>query len=139
MQIIMLTTEELIDKAKKLHGEKFSYSSTSLKMFGENAPDISQTVIVTCPMHGNFSILPIVLATNPKASCKKCWYESLEFMTLVKSAHDIPESDEYVKGSNQHRCSSDTPRLRVRYSGCYESPQLNETVRKLNSVFGTGR
>lgn len=137
MQMNMMTTDDLINRAKALHGEKFSYDATNLKMFGENAPDISQTVIVTCPTHGNFSILPMILVTNQGASCKKCWYESLEFMTLVKRAHEIPESDEYVKGSNQHRCSSDTPRLRVQYSGRYESPKLNETVRKLNSVFGS--
>lgn len=44
-----LTTEQFIEKAKKVHGEKYDYSKTS---YTKN----TQKVVVTCPIHGDFLI-----------------------------------------------------------------------------------
>ena len=46
------TTEEFIQKAKEIHGDKYDYSKTK---YGCNKKD---KIIVTCPKHGDFFISP---------------------------------------------------------------------------------
>ena len=45
------TKEEFIKKAREVHGDKFDYSKVDFK-------GITKPVIITCPIHGNFSQAP---------------------------------------------------------------------------------
>jgi len=63
-------TEEFISKAKKIHGDKYSYDKTEYK----NAKD---KVIITCPIHGDFEQRP-----NDhlgKRGCSKCKFEKIGY------------------------------------------------------------
>lgn len=46
-----LTTEEFIEKAKKIHGDKYDYSKVDYK-------DANTKVIIICPIHGEFKQKP---------------------------------------------------------------------------------
>lgn len=48
-----LTTAEFIERARKIHGDKYDYSKTDL-----NNRDEKGRVIITCPKHGDFWQLP---------------------------------------------------------------------------------
>ena len=45
------TTEEFIEKAKKIHGNKYDYSKVNYK-------SKQKSIIISCPIHGEFSQLP---------------------------------------------------------------------------------
>ena len=42
-----LTTEEFIEKARKIHGDKYDYSKVEYK-------SATEKVIIICPIHGEF-------------------------------------------------------------------------------------
>ena len=46
------TTEEFIQRAKEIHGDKYDYSKTK---YGYNKKD---KITITCPIHGDFFITP---------------------------------------------------------------------------------
>ena len=58
-----LTTEEFISKAKKVHGDKYDYSST-------NYISSKQKLDIICPIHGIFSQRPTHHLYG--CGCKKC-------------------------------------------------------------------
>lgn len=61
-----LTTEEFIQKAKVVHGEKYDYSQVEYAT--KNIP-----VVIICPKHGPFKTKP---STHMKSGCVDCWKES---------------------------------------------------------------
>lgn len=76
------TTEEFIEKSKKIHGDKYTYSNVVY----EN----SQThVLITCPIHGDFKMRP-----NDHLSgkgCGKCYGRNKtteEWIEQVKNVYD---------------------------------------------------
>ena len=46
-----LTTEEFIEKAKKIHGDKYDYSITDYR-------DSHTKITIICPIHGEFEQTP---------------------------------------------------------------------------------
>ena len=46
-----LTTEEFIKRSKKIYGDKYKYTKTVYTTAKES-------VIITCPIHGDFSVIP---------------------------------------------------------------------------------
>lgn len=62
-----MTTEEFIERAKQVHGNKYDYSKTIYK-------DWKTKVCIICPIHGEFFILPIRhINTNQRGNgCPKC-------------------------------------------------------------------
>ena len=62
-----LTTEEFIDQAKKIHGNKYNYSSVVYK-------DNTSKVIIACPQHGLFSQTPN--SHKSGQGCKTCGLEN---------------------------------------------------------------
>ena len=59
-----LTTEEFIEKAQEIHGNKYDYSLTDYK-------DAKTPIFIICKEHGIFSIRP-ANHTNQKQGCPKC-------------------------------------------------------------------
>ena len=72
-----LNTEKFIQKAREVHGNKYSYDYVEYKTTME-------PVIITCPIHGNFSKTPNKHISH-KQGCPKCGRESMkEKMTDTK-------------------------------------------------------
>lgn len=63
-----LTTEEFIERAIKVHGEKYDYSKVEYN-------DIYTPVCIICPKHGEFWQAPNA-HINGKHGCIKCWSEN---------------------------------------------------------------
>jgi hypothetical protein len=63
-----LSTKEFIDRCKVIHGNKYDYSKTILET-------TKNKIIITCPVHGDFSIMPFNHLIN-KQGCKICFNES---------------------------------------------------------------
>lgn len=66
-----MTTEEFIEKAKKIHGNKYDYSKTDL-----NKKDEKGRVCIVCPIHGEFWQVPTTHLSNH--GCPKCKTSKLE-------------------------------------------------------------
>lgn len=77
-----LTTEEFIEKAKKIHGDKYDYSKSIYNGY-------HRLLTITCPKHGDFQQLP----SNHIAGmgCKLCCYHhqsnTKEFIEKAKLIH----------------------------------------------------
>lgn len=61
-----MTTEEFIEKARKVHGDKYDYSKAKYKNGHEK-------VVIVCPKHGEFKQKPNSHLTGQ--GCPKCFYE----------------------------------------------------------------
>jgi hypothetical protein len=64
----IVTTEDFIEKAKSVHGDKYDYSK--VKYVNPN-----QKVLITCPIHGDFWQSPRK-HINDKSGCPLCGYMS---------------------------------------------------------------
>lgn len=71
-----LTTEEFIEKAKKIHGDKYDYSKVD---YINN----HTKVCIICPIHGEFEIVPANFLQGH--GCAKCAFE----INSRKRLHDI--------------------------------------------------
>ena len=60
-----MTTKEFIEKARKIHGDKYNYIKTNLDIRDEKG-----RVIITCPTHGDFLQTPAAHLSGRK--CNKC-------------------------------------------------------------------
>ncbi len=60
-----LTTQEFIEKAKKVHGDRYDYSKVEYKA-------MKQKVEIICPEHGSFWQLPLNHARENKVGCPGC-------------------------------------------------------------------
>ena len=58
-----LNTEILIEKLKKIHGDKYSYNEVEYK-------GVNNKIILTCHKHGNFHISPFTALSG--SGCPKC-------------------------------------------------------------------
>ena len=83
-----LTTEEFIEKANKVHNNKYNYSKT--KYINKKTK-----VIIICPIHGEFEQTPDDHANKP-AGCPKCkidkiiethTYSQKEFISICNKIH----------------------------------------------------
>lgn len=77
------TTEKFIEKALKIHGNRYDYSKVSYV-------DISTKVIIGCPKHGDF-------LQTPKGHlkgriCKKCAMEDLRESTKITSSDFVDKA-----------------------------------------------
>ena len=76
------TTEEFIESAKKIHGDKYDYSKVKYDL-------AKKPVIIVCPIHGEFKQTPLNHLKG--AGCKKCSGTSRsstdEFIDNAKKIH----------------------------------------------------
>lgn len=81
-----------IERAKKLHNNKFDYSKfiyVSAKTKG----------IIICPIHGEFSQNPDKHLGKDTKGCQKCWFEIRHEMiqTIERTPKAIMSKDEFLK------------------------------------------
>ena len=78
----LLTTEEFIERAKSVHGDKYDYSKTVYKKSTEK-------VCIICPIHGEFWQTPKIHLNG--FGCSKCShkhsYTTMEWIELAKKVH----------------------------------------------------
>lgn len=77
------TQEQFLNKVKSVHGNKYDYSKTKYVLD-------SSKVIITCPKHGDFSIIPHIHKRG--GGCKKCFIQKYtmtqeEFLKRAKEIH----------------------------------------------------
>lgn len=89
-----LTTEEFIEKANKIHNNKYAYDLTEYKLSSEK-------VIIICPNHGEFLQTPNAHLTQ-KQGCPICKISKGEdFIAIVLKKHNIRFVREYkIPGNN---------------------------------------
>ena len=63
------TTEEFIEKAREVHGDKYDYSKVEYK-------GMHKKVCIICPEHGEFWQKPM-LHINQRCGCRLCGYDSV--------------------------------------------------------------
>lgn len=80
------TTEEFIERAKKVHGNRYDYSKTKYVNKRTN-------VIITCPIHGDFSQNPHN-HINQKQGCPKCGKKFASEWRKNDYTHFLMESKE---------------------------------------------
>ena len=86
--MVKITTEQFIEKAKKVHGDKYDYS----KVVYKNA---KTKICVICPIHGEFFITPHHHLEGK--GCKKCSIESLK-NALRKTTEDFIKKAREIHG-----------------------------------------
>ena len=95
-----VTTEEFIDRSKQVHGNRYNYDKTIFIDFKEN-------VIITCPIHGDFSQLPSNHLSG--SGCPECSYLDRcttkgEFIIKANKIHNnkynYPDLPDYVTGNS---------------------------------------
>ena len=90
---IKLTKTEFIEKAKKIHGDKYDYSKVDYK--NNHTP-----VCIICPKHGEFWQKPMVHLREKGGECLKCSYETrnsykkLDTKEFIKKAREV-HGDKY--------------------------------------------
>jgi len=69
------TTEQFIEKAKNVHGNKYKYDN--VKYMGSNTP-----IRITCPVHGDFEQLPRIHLSN--IGCMRCYRDNERYINMKK-------------------------------------------------------
>ena len=84
------TTEEFIQEAQKIHGNKYIYSKT---IYGKNNTD---PIEIICPIHGSFWQTP-VHHINSKCGCPKCNRSHGEaFLANYFDTNNIEYKENYI-------------------------------------------
>ncbi len=123
------TTEEFIENAKKIHGDKYDYSKVKYDL-------AKKPVIIVCPIHGEFKQTPIMHLRG--AGCKKCSGNSRsstdEFIDAAKKVHGNKYDYSQVNYINNktkvkiicpiHGEFEQKPNTHLNGSGCYSCGKL---------------
>lgn len=76
-----LTTEQFIERSKKVHGDKYDYAKT--KYVNSNTK-----VVITCPKHGDFLMYPFKHMNGSGCpSCRRKYANNDEFVDACKEIH----------------------------------------------------
>lgn len=86
----MLTTEEWIQKAKEIHGDKYDYSKSVYTGSRNN-------ITIICPIHGEFSINSCGHTSIDKKGCPKCSKRTSESEWIKKAIRVHGEFYDYSK------------------------------------------
>ncbi len=150
-----LTTNEFIEKAKQVHGDKYDYSKVEYK--GAN-----DKVCIICPEHGEFWQTPSNHVRGQH--CPKCCYKKISLMRLsnvnefIKKANKIHNFKydyskvKYVNSQTkvciicpEHGEFYQTPNSHLMGRGCFECGMLScvpkslttdEFIKKSNEIHG---
>ena len=147
-----LTTDEFIEKAKKVHGDKYTYDNVDYKGSKED-------VFITCPKlgHGDFPLSPQEHLSGK--GCRNCYLETLRYNTnsFIEKAKKV-HGDKYTYDNVDYKGSKEDviitcpklghgdfllkPKVHLRGSGCptcnLESKFSNtdEFIEKAKKVHG---
>lgn len=83
-----LTTKDFIEKARKIHGEKYDYSKVEYK-------NNHTKVCIICPKHGEFWQMPS--SHLSRRGCKECYREKLANLKLSSTQEFIIKAKEIHK------------------------------------------
>ena len=83
------TTEEFIEEARKVHGDKYDYSKV-------NYINNHTKVIITCPIHGDFEMTPSNHLNGQ--NCKYCSY-------IQKSITKTSNKEKFIEKANIIHCN----------------------------------
>ncbi len=83
VNMVRLTNQQFIDKAKSVHGDKYSYFKTEFKALKMN-------ITITCPIHGDFEQRSDVHING--SGCHDCFSDSrksnmIEFIEKAREVH----------------------------------------------------
>ena len=140
-----LTTEEFIEKAREVHGDKYDYSKVEYV-------NTHVKVCIICPKHGEFWQTP---HDHLKSECKECYNEKRgdlsrsnaeEFIKKAKLIHGDKYDYSKVNYLNNrtnviiicpiHGEFTQTPNTHLNGSGCYQCNKHNGGVKqKFNKDF----
>lgn len=115
-----LSTQDIIDRLKKIHGNKYDYS----KVEYINA---NTKIILTCKTHGDFSILPFSALNG--SGCPKCAGKNLskeEIIEKIKAIHGDKYDYSKVKKVNSNE------------KVCLICPKHGEFYITLSKIFNRG-
>lgn len=87
-----LKSDGFIDKARKIHGNKFNYDKVVYK-------NNTTPVIIICPIHGGFSQIPISHFKSPHG-CPNCFKESIRSLG-EQSLFNFIENNGFASISNK--------------------------------------
>lgn len=142
-----LTTQEFIDRARTIHGDKYGYDSV-------NYISNKNKVSILCPEHGLFLMTPNshLLGQNcPKCSGKHRWTEQ-EFIARARLIHPSDKYDysdvNYVNNStkvsivcSEHGLFKQTPKSHLLGKGCIacagvKKHTTNSFIQKAREIHG---
>lgn len=110
-----LTTEEFIEKARAIHGDKYDYSKAEYV-------DTCTDVVIVCPIHGEFPQKPVD-HTSRKRGCPQCGVEKSaeakrktaeEFIKEAKAIH----GDYYDYSKVEYRGTKQYVKIICKRCGC---------------------
>lgn len=104
-----LTTERFIEKAKKVHGDKYDYSKTDLEHRDEK-----KRVLIICPEHGEFWQSPFSHLKG--CECSKCGRKKL-VKSRTMTTEQFIEKAKAVHGDKYDYSATV-------YKGCYERVEI---------------
>jgi hypothetical protein len=84
----MYSKEEVIEKARKIHGNKYDYSKVNFKK-------VTDKVIIICPEHGEF--IQEMRQHYRGQGCPKCGVDSRIIKRFGKKPSDDKKNEEKVK------------------------------------------
>lgn len=84
--ILKITTEEFIERAIRVHGDKYDYSKVDYR--GSELP-----VVITCPVHGEFKKRP-TKHVGSKQGCPQCSLEEMSKRFRLSVARFIEKANE---------------------------------------------
>lgn len=107
-----LTTEEFIERARKVHGDKYDYSKVDYK-------NTETKICIICPEHGEFWQTPYSHLT--RTGCPKCQRESykMPFDKFVEKAREV-HGDKYQYLADGYTCISDKVKIICPIHGEFE-------------------
>ena len=115
------TKEEFIERAKKVHGDKYDYSK--VEYVNNRTP-----VIIICPKHGEFEQTPDGHLQGQ--GCKRCYYERLassklltteEFIRRAKEMH----GDRYIYDETEYKSMKEDVYVKCPIHGIFKQNANN--------------
>ena len=110
-------TDEFIEKAKKVHGDKYTYDKVDYKGFGKK-------VFITCPKlgHGDFPQTPSEHLRG-KEGCRKCylenkWSNTDEFIEKARKVH----GDKYTYDNVDYKGATEDVNITCKIHGDFPLP-----------------
>ena len=82
-----MTKDEFIEKAKKIHGDKYDYSKVEYV-------NSTTKVCIICPIHGEFWMIPIDHIYQQKQGCPKCVNRGLNTEEIINKFRQV-HGDKY--------------------------------------------
>ena len=110
-----ITTDEYIERAKKVHGDKYGYSKT-------NFTTSSGKIIVTCPEHGDFSLnADNHLAGNGCPACakkiSKPEMEIADFLSNILGSENVKKRDRSLLDGRELDIYIPSKKIAIEYDG----------------------